>query len=212
MCRVSYPRALRWIRSRPRFTSAAHQLPDDMRNVTINGQTTDLGSGVGSLEEQLDNGSFAPVTFDSGGSFSFSTGLALDGSGDGTHVVQLRATDNVGNVSEIVCVPFTLDTSVPSIQIVSPTVARNGQHECNHRRASGRRPLRIGGSRRASGWRSLRRRCLLILQATSRLPRAWCWTAARTERIRRGSRRSMKMEPCRRSRATHSRWTPSRRP
>ena len=51
-------------------------------NPTIAGTVT----GAASLQAALDNGSFAPVTLQSGGNFSFSTNLPTDGSADGPHV------------------------------------------------------------------------------------------------------------------------------
>jgi RHS repeat-associated protein len=90
------------------------------QNVTITGEVTDKTSGVASLEAALDNGTFAPVSFGSNGSFSLVTTLALDGAADGPHTEHLKAADNAGNVSTV-DVTFTLDTVAPTITVTSPT-------------------------------------------------------------------------------------------
>jgi hypothetical protein len=79
-------------------------------NVTVSGQATDTLSGVASVEEALDSGSFTAAPFDASGQFRFATGLALDGSADGLHTVHFRATDKAGNVSSPVDLAFTLHT------------------------------------------------------------------------------------------------------
>jgi RHS repeat-associated protein len=86
-------------------------------NVTVAGQVTDDSSGVASLQAKIDQGSFSNVTFDANGNFSFMTGLALDGSADGLHTVQMVATDKAGNVSAPVSTTFTLDTIPPAVQV-----------------------------------------------------------------------------------------------
>ena len=91
------------------------------QNVDVTGSVSDLGSGVASLRAQVDGGPFANVSFDAAGDFSFPTSFALDGSADGAHTVQLQATDRAGNASALVGVSFVLNTSVPMIQILSPT-------------------------------------------------------------------------------------------
>jgi RHS repeat-associated protein len=85
------------------------------RNVTVTGQVSDAASGVAALEAALDAGAFTSVAFDASGGFTFTTGLALDGSADGPHAVHLRATDRVGNASDPVDVSFTLDTLNPAV-------------------------------------------------------------------------------------------------
>jgi hypothetical protein len=89
------------------------------QNVTIVGQVTDTGSGVASLQAALDNGTLAPVSLGSSGSFSFATALVLNGTADGPHTEHLKATDNAGNVSTL-DVTFTLDTVSPTIDVFSP--------------------------------------------------------------------------------------------
>lgn len=82
-------------------------------NVTILGKVSDALSGVAGLEGTVDAGSFAPVTFDSSGNFTFTTALALNGTADGSHTVHFKATDNAGNTSPTTDLVFQLDTSVP---------------------------------------------------------------------------------------------------
>jgi YD repeat-containing protein len=80
-------------------------------NVTVTGQVSDIGSGAASLQAQVDSGPVTGVAVSSGGAFSFTTALALDGSADGPHTVRLRATDQAGNISPAADVAFTLDPS-----------------------------------------------------------------------------------------------------
>src|SRR5262249_61676078 len=91
-------------------------------NVTIAGQVTDNLSGVARLEVQVDNGAYAPLPFDpSMGTFSFTTAFALNGSADGVHVINFRATDAAGNVAAPVAFSFTLGTQAPTLAVTSPT-------------------------------------------------------------------------------------------
>jgi hypothetical protein len=95
-------------------------------NVTVTGQLSDTGSGVASLQAQVDAGSPSNVTITSGGTLTFTTALALDGSANGPHTGHLRATDQVGNVSTPVDVSFTLDPNnaaavAPPIDMTVPT-------------------------------------------------------------------------------------------
>src|SRR5262249_5698059 len=91
-------------------------------NVTITGATTDTLSGVAGLQVQVDNGSYAPLSFDAAtGRFSFTTAYALDGSADGSHVLHFRATDLAGNVAAPVAFTFVLHTRVPTLTVTGPT-------------------------------------------------------------------------------------------
>src|SRR5207244_236003 len=74
----------------------------------------DTTSGIASFQGRLDDAAFAPVTLKDGG-FSFMTNATADGN----HEVQLKATDNAGNVRTVV-IDFTLDTSRPVINVTSP--------------------------------------------------------------------------------------------
>jgi methionine-rich copper-binding protein CopC len=88
---------------------------------TLAGVVTDLGTGVASLQAQVDSGPPRPVTFDpTTGSFLFPTGLAADGTADGTHTVALRALDRAGNASDPTEVTFVLDSTPPTITLASP--------------------------------------------------------------------------------------------
>ena len=91
-------------------------------NVTVAGLVADQTSGVASLVAQLDGGSFFPVSFDAtSGAYSFVTQLSTNGSADGTHTVNLQATDQAGNVSPLAGVSFILDTTAPVVTVTSPT-------------------------------------------------------------------------------------------
>jgi hypothetical protein len=90
-------------------------------NITITGQVTDAHSGVAALQASVDGGSSSNLSFAASGRFQFTTALALNGSADGLHTVQLTATDQAGNVSSPVTYTFTLDTTPPAITVTSPT-------------------------------------------------------------------------------------------
>ena len=87
-------------------------------NVTVDGLVADA-VGVSELETQIDGGGYSAVSFDAAGDYSFDTSFALDGSDDGTHTIELRATDLAGNVSTLTQVSIQLDTQVaiPLIEI-----------------------------------------------------------------------------------------------
>jgi hypothetical protein len=90
-------------------------------NVTITGQTTDNLSGVKLLEVQVDQGGYVSLGFNSAGRFTFSTSFALDGSADGPHTINFRATDVAGNVATPVAFTFALSTTAPVLTLTSPT-------------------------------------------------------------------------------------------
>jgi RHS repeat-associated protein len=96
------------------------------QNVTVTGQVTDDRSGVASLQEAIDGGSYSPVAFDSSGHFSFVTTLPLDSTADGPHTVSLRATDSAGNISTPTSVPFTLQTIGAGGQFSTWTAMQEG--------------------------------------------------------------------------------------
>jgi hypothetical protein len=60
------------------------------------------------------------VPLSTGGSFSLTTQLALDGTPDGVHVEHLKATDQAGNVRTF-DQAFTLDTVPPVINVDTPS-------------------------------------------------------------------------------------------
>jgi RHS repeat-associated protein len=89
-------------------------------NVTVTGQVTDATSGVAALTAQVDGGPVANVPFDGQtGAFSYTTGLPVDHTADGSHTVHLVGTDVAGNVSTR-DVTFTLDTVSPTVTVTSP--------------------------------------------------------------------------------------------
>src|SRR5207247_864946 len=54
------------------------------------------------------------------GKFSFATAFALDGSVDGAHTVEFRATDAASNVSAPIAFPLTLGSKAPTLTITGP--------------------------------------------------------------------------------------------
>ncbi|WP_419580402.1 Ig-like domain-containing protein [Stieleria magnilauensis] len=90
------------------------------QNVTVTGRVLDNLSGVATLEAQLDNGAFGPLSFDADGNFSVQTTLPLDGTADGAHALKLRATDYAGNTSGIKQLDFVLDTIAPALTVDLP--------------------------------------------------------------------------------------------
>nr|WP_161501232.1 Ig-like domain-containing protein [Rhodopirellula sp. SM50] len=114
------------------FTTSVDQLaptvilvsPNDtiatQQNITVTGRVLDNLSGVATLEVQLDNGAFGPLSFDADGNFSYQTTLPLDGTGDGVHALKLRATDYAGNTSGIKQLDFVLDTIAPALTVDLP--------------------------------------------------------------------------------------------
>jgi hypothetical protein len=90
----------------------------------LQGTVTDAGSGVASLQVQVDSSSPVAATVDPAtGAFVFPTNLATGGTEDGTHTVQLRAVDRAGNVSNSTALSFVLDSTPPAITITSPSTA-----------------------------------------------------------------------------------------
>jgi hypothetical protein len=108
--------------TQPPVVTIASPVPGSLtnHNATVAGRVTDNLSGVASLQAQVDSGSFANVSFDASGNYSFATSLATDGSADGTHTINLRATDRAGNVSGLFTTSFILDTQPPTITVASP--------------------------------------------------------------------------------------------
>ena len=89
-------------------------------NPTIRGWTLDNLSGVRALQASMDGRAYVVVNLDSNGRFSFQPQLALNGSNDGMHTVTFRAIDHAGLISPVAEFKFTLDTTAPNIDIVSP--------------------------------------------------------------------------------------------
>jgi len=79
-------------------------------SATVTVSATDAGSGVDTVEYQVDDTSFLPYT----------TPVAVTAIGD--HSVQFRATDKAGNVSAVGSVAFTVVAPNPS-DTTPPTVA-----------------------------------------------------------------------------------------
>src|SRR5262245_28737655 len=102
------------------------------RDVTFSRRFSHHRSCLWCLEDPLDCGAFAAVSFDAGGNFSFLTGLPLDGSADGRQTVRLRATDRAGNVGTAAPFSFTLDTTAPAVDFhldpASDTPADGDRH------------------------------------------------------------------------------------
>ena len=91
-------------------------------NITITGQVSDTLSGVAKLEVQVDQGAYAPLAFNAGtGQFSLTTSFALDGSQNGSHTLNFRATDAAGNIAAPVPFTFMLGTMAPTLNVTSPS-------------------------------------------------------------------------------------------
>ncbi len=88
-------------------------------NPTVSGVVTDL-TGVAQLQAGVNGGTLLPVTLGPSGSFSFVTGLPLNGTADGSHTVHLVATDILGNVSSSYDDTFVLDTTPPVVSYSAP--------------------------------------------------------------------------------------------
>src|SRR5262249_6653492 len=78
---------------------------------TVTGTVGDHLAGVNTLFARVDSGAFQVVAVYAAGNFSVPTNLALDGSADGAHTVEFRATDRAGNVTDITR-SFTLTTTL----------------------------------------------------------------------------------------------------
>ncbi len=88
-------------------------------NLTIEGRVLDNLSGVELLQVQINDGAFAPASFDASGEFSLTTTFALDGTDAGLHTFRFRAVDFAGNATPLIEFNFTLDTAPPEIAISS---------------------------------------------------------------------------------------------
>ena len=89
-------------------------------NFVLHGHVLDNLSGVARLETRLDSGVFNGVAFGADGQFAFLTSLALNGTGDGAHVLQFAATDAADNASEPYAFAFSLDTRPPQLTVTAP--------------------------------------------------------------------------------------------
>lgn len=83
-------------------------------NPTFNGRATSQPAALATVTARVDGGAPINLPFDAAGNFTFTTTLPLDGTADGNHVVRFQATDEDGNVSAPLDVPFTLDTIAPA--------------------------------------------------------------------------------------------------
>ena len=79
------------------------------------GTALDGGSGIASMLAQVDAGAFAPLGVDGTGHYT----VVTTGLGEGTHTVNLRATDGAGNTATATT-SFTLDSKAPIVAIGSP--------------------------------------------------------------------------------------------
>jgi hypothetical protein len=77
----------------------------------VTGTVADNLAGVNTLLGRVDSGAFQAVAVDAEGDFSVPTNLALDGTADGAHTVEFRATDRAGNVTDVAD-SFTLTTTL----------------------------------------------------------------------------------------------------
>ncbi|PDT08439.1 hypothetical protein CO655_21460, partial [Rhizobium sp. M1] len=91
----------------------------DDHGPTISGYALDNMSGVEQLLVSLDGGAATAVTIGADGRFSLPSGLAADGSDDGSHVLVFSANDHAGNAANAVAFDFILDTVDPIIDLKS---------------------------------------------------------------------------------------------
>ena len=94
------------------------------RGATLMVSATDTGSGVALVEQTLDGGvQWTRMELSaSTGKYALDVGVLADG----LHSVSVRATDNAGNVSDVLVRQFTVDNTAPSVQISG--VANGGQY------------------------------------------------------------------------------------
>ena len=92
-------------------------------NPTVSGQVTDALSGVALLQAQVvQECPTNAIPVDPAGSFSFTIGLALDGSADGVHTVHLPAPPmRRATYPGAFDLSFVLDTRAPLLAYMSPT-------------------------------------------------------------------------------------------
>jgi hypothetical protein len=86
-------------------------------NLTLVGQVLDNLSGVASASFRIDGGAWQALGFDAQGNWTLTTALALDGSADGQHLVEIEATDAAGNTSTALSRSFLLDTQAPTVTL-----------------------------------------------------------------------------------------------
>ena len=91
----------------------------------FSGQVKDRGAGVYQLACRVEGEEIQWVPFDASGNFAFSPALNSDGSDDGARLIRFQAIDRVGNLSQIIEIPFDLRTrtKVQSFVIDTPVLA-----------------------------------------------------------------------------------------
>jgi RHS repeat-associated protein len=95
-------------------------------NFVVSGRVTDALSKPAGLTAALDGGAAQPVSLLADGSFEFTTTLALNGTADGTHHLNLVATDQAGNTSAPTTLSFTLETQGPALTVQAPPALTAG--------------------------------------------------------------------------------------
>jgi cyclophilin family peptidyl-prolyl cis-trans isomerase len=96
-------------------------------NPTITGTATDNQTLTG-LTASVDGGAAQNVTVDGTGHWSFTTGLATNGSADGTHTVTFIGTDAAGNTSNHATLTFVLNTTThASVTLTAPAAGQSFQ-------------------------------------------------------------------------------------
>ncbi len=77
-------------------------------NVTVNLSAADTGSGVANIAYRLDGGTWQ----------AYGMPIHID---DGTHTMDIRATDLAGNVGNLTSAPVDVDTRPPVLAVTSPS-------------------------------------------------------------------------------------------
>lgn len=83
---------------------------------TFSGFVIDNLTGVDSFRVSIDGGDYLTVDLDSNGNFSVDSGLATDGSADGTHELQFIALDLAGNIA-LDTIEFVVASGAPDIAL-----------------------------------------------------------------------------------------------
>lgn len=127
-------------------------------DVEVAGTVSEVGSGLASLSIRLDSGPWQEMTVPVDGTWSFT----FDTVSHGTHSLQVRARDRVGNEGNATVQMFEVDAVPPPISVVSPGHRVNQYRvrmevltEVGATATIDDRPAEVDGSGRFSAWLDL---------------------------------------------------------